>query len=182
QELDDILPPDLKPDGYDTFEVFRQSFMAPATDDLIDRMTYMDIKDHLQSLLHLEDRTSMAVSLESRLPLLDHRLVESAFAVPAAQRFAGGQPKYLLRRAVAGLVPDPVLNRADKMGFPVPIFEWFQGELRPFVEDVLLGEQTRQRGLFNPAAVEQCLRSEKPFGRTVWGLLSLELWFRNFFD
>ena len=182
QELDDILPPDLKPDGYDTFEVFRQSFMAPATDDLIDRMTYMDIKDHLQSLLHLEDRTSMAVSLESRLPLLDHRLVESAFAVPAAQRFAGGQPKYLLRRAVAGLVPDPVLKRADKMGFPVPIFEWFQGELRPFVEDVLLGEQTRQRGLFNPAAVEQCLRSEKPFGRTVWGLLSLELWFRNFFD
>ena len=100
----------------------------------------------------------------------------------AKERFAGGQPKYLLRRAVAGLVPDPVLNRADKMGFPVPIFEWFQGALRPFVEDVLLGEQTRQRGLFNPAAVEQCLRSEKPFGRTVWGLLSLELWFRNFFD
>ena len=182
QELDDILPPDLKPDNYETFDAFRAAFMAPETDDLIDRMTYMDIKDHLQSLLHLEDRTSMAASLESRLPLLDHRVVESAFAVPAARRFAAGQPKYLLRRAMTDVVPASVIARVDKMGFPVPIFEWFHGELRPFVEDVLLGEQTRRRGLFNPTAVEQCLRAEKPFGRTVWGLLSLELWFRNFFD
>ena len=182
QDLDQILPPDLKPDDYDTFALFREAFMAPETDDLIDRMTYMDVKDHLQSLLHLEDRTSMAVSLESRVPLLDHRLVEGAFAVPAAQRFAGGQPKYLLRRAVDGLVPEPVLNRPDKMGFPVPIFEWFHGELRSFVHDILLSEQTRQRGIIDAGAVEQCLRSERPFGRTVWGLLSLELWFRNFFD
>ena len=182
QEMDDILSPDLKPDGYSTFAAFRDSFMAPETDDLIDRMTYMDIKDHLQSLLHLEDRTSMAVSLESRLPLLDHRLVERVFAVPAAQRFAAGKPKYLLRRAVADIVPEPVMQRVDKMGFPVPIFEWFHGELRPFVEETLLGERTVQRGIFNTDVVARALRSEKPFGRTVWGLISLELWFRNFFD
>ena len=182
QEMDDILRPDLKPPGYATHEVFRDSFMAPETDDLIDRMTYMDIKDHLQSLLHLEDRTSMAVSLESRLPLLDHRVVEQVFAVPAHERFAAGKPKFLLRQAIADWVPEPIMQRSDKMGFPVPIFEWFQGSMRPFVEDILLGQQTVQRGVFNAKAVERCLRAEKPFGRTVWGLLSLELWFRNFFD
>ena len=182
QEMDDILRPDLKPPGYATHEVFRDSFMAPETDDLIDRMTYMDIKDHLQSLLHLEDRTSMAVSLESRLPLLDHRIVEQVFAVPAHERFAAGKPKFLLRQAIADWVPEPIMQRSDKMGFPVPIFEWFQGSMRPFVEDILLGQQTVQRGVFNAKAVERCLRAEKPFGRTVWGLLSLELWFRNFFD
>ena len=182
QELDDILLPELKPDGYVTRDAFREAFMAPQTDDLIDRMTYMDTKDHLQSLLHLEDRTSMAVSLESRLPLLDHRLVERVFAVPAARRFAAGKPKFLMRQAIADWVPAPVMQRSDKMGFPVPIFEWFHGELRPYVEEILLGSRTRQRGIFNAAAVERCLRSEKPFGRTVWGLMSLELWFRNFFD
>lgn len=182
QELDDILTPELKPNGYATHEAFRASFMAPQTDDLIDRMVYMDIKDHLQSLLHLEDRTSMAVSLESRLPLLDHRLVERTVAVPASARFAAGKPKFLLREAIADYVPAPVMQRSDKMGFPVPIFEWFQGALRPYVEDILLGERTRQRGVFNMGAVERSLRAEKPFGRTVWGLMSLELWFRNFFD
>ncbi len=182
QEMDDILRPDLKPPGYATHQVFRDSFMAPETDNLIDRMTYMDIKDHLQSLLHLEDRTSMAVSLESRLPLLDHRIVEQVFAVPAHERFAAGKPKFLLRQAIADWVPEPIMQRSDKMGFPVPIFEWFQGSMRPFVEDILLGQQTVQRGVFNAKAVERCLRAEKPFGRTVWGLLSLELWFRNFFD
>ena len=182
QEMDDILRPDLKPPGYATHQVFRDSFMAPETDDLIDRMTYMDIKDHLQSLLHLEDRTSMAVSLESRLPLLDHRIVEQVFAVPAHERFAAGKPKFLLRQAIADWVPEPIMQRSDKMGFPVPIFEWFQGSMRLFVEDILLGQQTVQRGVFNAKAVERCLRAEKPFGRTVWGLLSLELWFRNFFD
>jgi asparagine synthase (glutamine-hydrolysing) len=87
-----------------------------------------------------------------------------------------------MRQAIADWVPAPVMQRSDKMGFPVPIFEWFHGELRPYVEEILLGSRTRQRGIFNAAAVERCLRSEKPFGRTVWGLMSLELWFRNFFD
>jgi asparagine synthase (glutamine-hydrolysing) len=68
------------------------------------------------------------------------------------------------------------------MGFPVPIFEWFGGELKPYVEDILLGEHTRQRGFFDMQVVERSVRAEKPFGRTVWGLLSLELWFRQFFD
>ena len=124
----------------------------------------------------------MAVSLESRLPLLDYRIVEYAFSVAPALRFAGGKPKHLFRQAVGSFVPQAVMERQDKMGFPVPIYEWFNGELRPFVEDILLGATTRQRGIYNMDAVEGSIRSERPFGRTLWGLLSLELWFRTFFD
>ena len=88
----------------------------------------------------------------------------------------------LFRQAIQDIVPGPVMERRDKMGFPVPIFEWFKGELRPFVEDILLGETTRRRGFFDMKTVEHCLQSERPFGRTLWGLLSLELWFRSYFD
>lgn len=182
QDLEGVLVGDWRAGGYSTREQFRAEFLAPRTGALIDRMLYMDLKNHLQSLLQLEDRTSMAVSLESRLPLLDHRLVDQVFAVPARHRFAGGRPKYLLRRALEGIVPQPILDRRDKMGFPVPIFEWFRGELRPFVEEVLLGQTARQRGLYDMKGVEQCIRGEQPIGRTVWGLLSLELWFRAYFD
>jgi asparagine synthase (glutamine-hydrolysing) len=182
QDLEGVLVGDWQAPGYSTRQRFREEFMAPRTGALIDRMLYVDVKNHLQSLLQLEDRTSMAVSLESRLPLLDHRIVDMVFAVPARHRFAQGRPKHLLRQALRGIVPQPILDRRDKMGFPVPIFEWFKGELRPFVEDVLLGETTRRRGFFAMKGVEQCIRGEQPIGRTVWGLLSLELWFRAYLD
>ncbi|MEE3233035.1 MAG: asparagine synthase (glutamine-hydrolyzing) [Candidatus Latescibacterota bacterium] len=183
EDMDGILKTrDLLDPKYSTIEIFRSEFNKPDSNDLIDRMMYIDLKNHLQSLLHLEDRTSMAASLESRLPLLDYRIVEFAIAQSPESRFSGGKPKNLLRQAVSDYVPPAILNRKDKMGFPVPIFEWFSGELKPFVEDILLGDETRSRGFFDMTQVEQSIRSEKPFGRTVWGLLSLELWFRRFFD
>ena len=82
----------------------------------------------------------MAASLESRLPLLDYRIVEFALGQSPGARFAGGKPKSLLRNVASCHVPSSILNRKDKMGFPVPIFEWFSGELKPFVEDILLGD------------------------------------------
>ncbi len=183
QDMEGILADDSwRAGGYSTAEAFCAEFDGVQSDHLIDRMLYIDIKNHLQSLLHLEDRTSMAASLESRLPLLDYRIVEYALAQPAALRFAGGRPKHLLKEAVRGVVPRAIVERKDKMGFPVPIFEWFGGELKEYVEDILLGQRTRTRGFFDMASVERSVRSEKPFGRTVWGLLSLELWFRQFFD
>ena len=180
-EMDEVLPR-CTTGGYSTWETFERQFNTPQSDALMDRMAYMDIKDHLQSLLHLEDRTSMAVGLESRLPFLDHRLVETGLAIPADKRFAHGKPKHILRQAVAGLVPRKVLKRRDKMGFPVPIFEWFKGELKPFVHEVLLGHTTRQRGFFDIAAVERLLKAERPYNRAIWGLLSLEMWFRRCYD
>jgi asparagine synthase (glutamine-hydrolysing) len=180
-EMDEILPREVN-GGYSTWASFESQFNQPQSNALMDRMAYMDIKDHLQSLLHLEDRTSMAVGLESRLPFLDHRLVEIGLAIPADKRFAHGKPKHILRQAVAGLVPRKVLKRRDKMGFPVPIFEWFKGELKPFVQEILLGHTTRQRGFFDMPSVERLLMADRPYNRAIWGLLSLEIWFRRCFD
>ncbi len=182
QDMDRVLDLSQQEGGYSTREAFRSEFMYPDTNALIDRMAYMDIKNHLQSLLQLEDRTSMAVSLESRLPLLDYRIVEYAFSLASSFRFADGKPKHLFRQAIGDLVPQAVMERRDKMGFPVPIYEWFKGDLKPFVEDILLGSTTRERGIYNMDAVEDSICAERPFGRTLWGLLSLELWFRIFFD
>lgn len=182
QDMEGIVRAEGGDRSYSTIAAFRAEYERPETDSALDRMLYIDVKNHLQSLLQLEDRTSMAVSLESRLPLLDHRIVELACGVPASARFGDGQPKHLFRKAIASTVPREILERKDKMGFPVPIYEWFSGELRPFVEDILLGETSRSRGIFDMAAVEHAVTAERPFGRTVWGLLSLELWFRRFFD
>jgi asparagine synthase (glutamine-hydrolysing) len=146
------------------------------------RMTHFDLRMSLPALLHVEDRMSMSASVETRLPLLDHRIVELVTRAPSAIRFAGLGTKRLLREAVRPLLPEPVLKRQDKMGFPVPLTEWLRGPLRDFAGDVLLGERARQRGLYRPDGVERLIRGERAFGRQLWGLLSLELWFRAFLD
>jgi len=168
---------------YSPFETFSARFTAPAIDSLFNRMTYFDITTLLPGLLQVEDRTSMAVSLESRTPLLDHRLLEFISRVPPTIKFKGGQSKYLLRRAVRSVVPRTVLARTDKMGFPVPLTEWLQGPLRDYVGD-LLQDLARRRDIFqvSPAEIDDLVRGERRFGRKLWGLLCLELWFQAFID
>jgi asparagine synthase (glutamine-hydrolysing) len=149
---------------------------------LVNRMTAYDARTMLQSLLHVEDRMSMAVSLESRLPLLDHRIAELAYRMPPALKYHEGEAKSVLKRACGDLLPPEVLGRRDKMGFPVPFVEWARGELREFVGDILLGERARARGLYRLEGVEQLIEAEQPYGRELWGLLCLELWFRVHID
>ena len=120
-------------------------------------MTHFDFKCLLPALLHVEDRMSMAHGLESRVPLLDHPLVEFAATVPADVKFAGGETKHLLKRAFGGELPKPILNRRDKMGFPVPLKEWFAGELQRF----RAGHVPLARGAAR--AVHQCRRCARQF-------------------
>ena len=80
------------------------------------------------------------------------------------------------------VVPQPVYQRTDKMGFPVPLAEWFAGPLKDFLHDVLLSDRARSRGIYRMDGVERLIRHEQRFGRQVWGLLCLELWFRAFVD
>jgi asparagine synthase (glutamine-hydrolysing) len=149
---------------------------------MFNRMSAYDARTMLQSLLHVEDRMSMAVSLESRLPLLDHRIAELLFRMPAAHKYRDGQAKAALRAAARPLLPTSVLERKDKMGFPVPFVEWARGPLRGLVTSTLLGDTARARGLYRPDAVERLIDSEGPFGRELWGLLCLETWFQTFVD
>ncbi len=124
----------------------------------------------------------MSVSLESRVPLLDHRIADLVTRMPPTIRFKGGDTKRVFREAVRPLLPEVVFNRRDKMGFPVPLTEWFRGPLRDFLCDILLSSRARQRGLYRKDGLEKLILKEQKFGRQLWGLLCLELWFRAFVD
>jgi asparagine synthase (glutamine-hydrolysing) len=167
------------------FGAFSQIFNDPATKSYFNKMTNFDLKTLLPALLQVEDRTSMSVSLESRVPLLDHRIAELVTTMPAGVRFQGGDSKRVFRDAVAPFLPNVVATRRDKMGFPVPLAEWMRGPVGPvrdFVHDTLLSSRARQRGIYQPAAVERLIQNEGTFGRALWGLLCLELWYQAFVD
>ena len=177
-----LLSHDVLSGDYSPFEEFQGIFNRDGLHSLVNRMTYFDLKASLPALLQVEDRTSMAASIESRVPLLDHRLVEFMATIPANIKFSGGRPKYLFKEAIKNNIPSRILNRKDKMGFPTPIARWANGVGRDFVCDILLSDRAKTRGIYNASAVEQAVSSEGEFGRVVWGLLSLELWHRIFVD
>ena len=144
--------------------------------------TYWDMKWYLPALLHVEDRTSMAFSLESRAPLLDYRLIEHAATVPSALKMKGLTTKYVLREAVRDLLPAPIYKRTDKMGMPTPIAPWFRGSLSSWVRSQLLSEE--RSGLLSPRYVAQAL-SEHSAGKVdrsndIWKALNVEAWWRVF--
>lgn len=173
---------DLVHTDYSPFAAYQSIFNREGLHSLINRITYFDLKGQLPALLHVEDRTSMAASIESRVPLLDHRIVEFMASIPPNIKFAGGRMKHLFKEAVKNLLPPAIINRKDKMGFPVPFSQWTKGVAKEFVRTTLLSDRARQRGIYNVAEVENAVDNEKEFGRVVWGLLCLELWFRIFID
>lgn len=171
------------PAAYDVFEAYAAVFNGGGTGSYVNRMTRFDLKTLLPALLHVEDRTSMAVSLESRVPLLDRRIAELVASMPPMVKYKGGRSKHIFREVVQHLVPREVFDRRDKMGFPVPLSEWYrEGRVREFVRDTLTSSAATSRGLLRRQQVDALLDSEQPYGRGLWGLLSLELWMQAFFD
>ena len=165
------------------FSIFQKVFNHPDTLSLINKMTHFDQKTLLPALLQVEDRVSMHVSLESRVPLLDTRLVDLVTTIPPKLKFQGGRTKHLLKLAVKNLLPEKILNRKDKMGFPVPIKEWMQGGVfRDFVGDTLLSERSKSRGIYSHIALEEMISNPGVGGRQLWGALCLELWHLKFID
>ncbi len=147
----------------------------------------LDLHAYLpQDILTKVDRMSMAHSIEARPPLLDHRLVEFAATIPPQLQLRGGTTKYLLKRALRGILPDAVIDR-PKQGFAIPLGRWFRGQLREFVGDLLLSESSRSRRIFNPVYIE-ALTQRSGRGRAtdldleLWTLISFELWQRAFLD
>ncbi|RLI48155.1 MAG: asparagine synthase (glutamine-hydrolyzing), partial [Candidatus Thorarchaeota archaeon] len=181
--MKDLISPDILNESvYSPFQEFSNIFLKYKNTSLINKMTYFDIKASLPALLHVEDRTSMANSLESRVPFLDHRIVQLMATIPPIIKFKNGEMKYLLKKAVKNFVPKEILNRKDKMGFPVPLNKWFRKELKNFILDVLTDRKTIERGIFKRRAIEDILNKQTKFGRVIWGILCLELWFRKFID
>src|SRR5262249_31352722 len=126
---------------------------AEAPGGTLERMTHADLQTYLVELLMKQDQMSMAASIESRVPYLDHELVERVAAMPGSLKVKGWQTKAVLRAALCDLVPPAILNR-KKMGFPVPLDRWFRAEFRTAVDDLVLGERALRRGLFDPVALE----------------------------
>ncbi len=165
---------------------FNQPAGKPGT-AMLDRMLYADMKTYLVELLMKQDQMSMAASIESRVPFLDHHLVEFAARLAPDRKLSGFSTKRILREAVSDVLPREILER-PKMGFPVPFAAWARGEWKDVVRDVLLDRRTRERGLLNAPAVERMLAGQaaSPSGThdadAVWALLNLELWYRTFID
>jgi asparagine synthase (glutamine-hydrolysing) len=164
------------------FSRFQRVFNHPDTLSYYNKMTHFDVVSSLPALLHVEDRVSMANSIESRVPLLDRRIADLVFSMPPAMKFLGGELKYVFRHATRGMLPPMVADRKDKMGFPVPLHLWAKGSARDFFHDVLMSQACRERGLFDMTGVERLLGEESAFGRKLWGLVCLELWFTTFID
>ena len=150
-----------------------------------DLMTHFDFKTLLPALLQVEDRMSMAHGLESRVPFLDYPLVEFAATAPANIKFLNGELKRWLREGFSDRLPKAILNRKDKMGFPVPLNLWLErgGPARDFVGDVFSSQIARTRSYLNDKiSVDSLMDSQSVYGRNLWALLSLELWHQHFID
>jgi asparagine synthase (glutamine-hydrolysing) len=140
----------------------------------------------LPELLRYEDRNSMAHSLEARVPLLDHRLVELAFSLPGDELIRGGETKSVLRRALADLLPPEVARRRDKLGFVTPESRFLRGALGDLAADVFASQSFRDRGFVDEKAARQRLdrhrRGRLRAGMELWRALNVELWARQFLD
>ncbi len=172
----------------DPVGVLRRAFDAASKRDPVTRATVADLLTYLPCDLNVKvDMASMANSLETRSPFLDHRVVELAASLPIRRklRLRKGRSKVILKEAFAELIPLEIRSR-PKMGFGVPLDRWFRGELKDELRAVLLDPVTISRGLFRPEAVERLIDEHvgnfRDNAYKLWGLLMLELWFRHHMD
>jgi asparagine synthase (glutamine-hydrolysing) len=156
------------------------------TDDLIDKLLYIDINSYLpEDLLVKMDIATMANSLEARVPFLDHKFMELVAGIPSQLKLKGSMSKFILKEAFVDLLPQVILKR-KKMGFGVPISRWFRNELKDYVYEILLDPRTLNRGYFKREGIERLLNDHIALrydhSAKIWALLVLEMWFRIFVD
>ena len=171
--------------GIDIYDAYHHALQASDATTLLDRLLYADTKTYLQELLMKQDQMSMAASIESRVPFLDHPLVEWVAKLPHTMKLRGLTTKWILREAMKPLLPAPILERG-KMGFPVPVGAWFRGAWRPLLDEYVLGGRALERGLFDAQALQRLVHEHVAGGRNhserLWALVTLELWHRVFID
>jgi asparagine synthase (glutamine-hydrolysing) len=161
--------------------IFTDRAQWPRLDNYLLRVMYLDLVTYLpDDILVKVDRASMGVSLESRAPFLDHRIVEFALRLPLAQRVRKGQGKWLLRRVLDRYVPPTLMDR-PKMGFGVPIDRWLRGPLREWADDLLSDHRLREEGFLDPVAVGHTWREHLSGRRNhqflLWDVLMFQAWF-----
>ena len=152
--------------------------------DVLDKLLYADTKTYLHELLMKQDQMSMAASIESRVPFLDHKLVEFSAKMPREMKLRGGTTKWILREAMKGILPQEILDR-PKMGFPVPVGNWFRGEFKHVVDEYVLGKRALDRGIFDAGFVRSLVAKHNAgenHDERIWSLVNFEIWQRRFID
>ncbi len=171
--------------GVDPYAAYHAALARTDARTLLDRLLYADTKTYLHELLMKQDQMSMAASIESRVPFLDHPLVEFASRMPQRLKLRGLTTKWVLRQAMKGVLPDEILSR-KKMGFPVPVGAWFRGAYRGILDEFVLGERALARDMFVPdqlrSLVAAHVSGEANHSERLWSLVNLEVWSRVFLD
>lgn len=165
---------------------FRDYAFHIETGDDLDRLLYLDCKTYLPGdILVKVDRMSMAVSLEARAPLLDHKLIEFVARIPASLKMKGLDTKMIFKNAIRDFVPAEILDR-PKQGFGLPLQQWINDQLRDRVRETLTEQRTRERGYFDSHYINRLLseheRGRRDHSNALWTLLMLELWHRTYMD
>ena len=164
--------------GYSPKTSYLKDFSNVEDVHLLDKCLYHDIKVYLPGLLHLEDRVSMSLSLESRVPLLDYRIVDFLATVPPEQKVKGLIPKFLLRKCASKLLPEKIWNRKDKFPFPVPASFWSTNEMKSLVKSIIRSPACLNRGIFD----KKVLMKNDLSVTQLWSIINIELWFKIFID
>ena len=171
--------------GIDPYAGVRHVLSDTDAKSLLDRLLYADIKTYLHELLMKQDQMSMAASVESRVPFLDHKLVEFTSSLPERLKLRRWTTKYVLRQSMKDVLPEQILTRA-KMGFPVPIGAWFRGAYSQVLDEYVLSNRAMERGIFNAQSlrtlVNQHQHGEANHSERLWSLVNLEIWLRRFID
>jgi len=169
----------------DPYSGLRELLKETDATSFLDRLLYADIKTYLHELLMKQDQMSMATSVESRVPFLDHKLVEFTSGLPQRLKLRGWTTKYVLRESMKGLLPEAILSR-PKMGFPVPIGMWFRGAYSSVIDEYVLSDRALNRGIFSPDFVRSLVGRHQTGGENhserLWALVNFEIWQRQFFD
>lgn len=168
-------------DGYDSIDVFREHYDRADTSDLLSKIQYLDIKTYLpEDILTKVDRASMAVSLEVRAPLLDHKLMETAARIPSRLKLNNGVGKFIFKKAMAGVLPKQIIER-KKQGFAIPLANWFRRELRELTEQSLFGQED---GILNAAYLRKVWNQHQKgtYDRSMhlWAALMFRKWQETF--
>jgi len=168
-----------------TVEPVRKLFSSVKDESILNQMLYIDTKTWLpDDLLVKADKMTMANSLELRVPLLDHRLLEFAASLPPDFKLRGFTMKYIWKKALSKRIPKPILER-KKAGFPVPYESWLRNEFRDQIRDILTDRKTLQRGYFQKEGIERLLKANVEHGlypKELFSLVTLELWHRMFLE
>ena len=182
----DLLLPELRAQlsAVDPYAAYHHALAGVTGKPLVSQLLYADVKTYLHELLMKQDQMSMAASIESRVPFLDHPLTEWVAALPPAMKLRGTTTKWILRQAMQGRLPPRILERR-KMGFPVPIGSWLRGAWAPLLGEYVTGPRARARGLFDASTVARLVGEHTrgiDHSERLWALLTFEIWARVFLD